>query len=171
MLRLRMAQWGNDFPAGRHRLAGAIGVAIGLALLVGALAGCGQTVGGTPQNCGTVQLRGAVTLGGTDATRAESCFYHAYQQCQRASLAVNEMGVDAGTDRTFNTQAGSNGGCAVSDAVYTYVIPTNHTNTKTYTCAGLSQKENGLLFSGCGADGDVFVPAAASGTPASTPAT
>jgi hypothetical protein len=142
-----------------------------VALLLGALvAGCGQTAGGTlapvgstpaPQNCGAVQLRGTATLNGTDAGQAETCFYQAYQQCQRASLAVNEMGVDAGTDRTFTTQAGSRGACGIADAVYSYVIPTQHSSTTTYNCTGLSRKDGGLLFSACGADGDFYVPAPA----------
>jgi len=142
-----------------------LGVVLGITLLGAAVAGCGQTAGGNPapQNCGTVQLRGASLMDGANAGQAETCFYQAFQHCQRASLAVNEMGVDSGTDRTFTTVAGSGAGCVISDAVSTYVIPTQHSNTTSYTCAGLSRKDGGLLFSSCGADGDVYVPASANG--------
>lgn len=140
-----------------------LGVALGMALLGAAVAGCSQAAGSNPapQNCGTVQLRGTTLVDGANAGQAETCFYQAFQQCQRASLAVNEMGVDAGTDRTFSTAAGSGPGCVISDAVTTYVVPTRHNTTTTYTCAGLSRKDGGLLFSSCGADGDVYVPASA----------
>ncbi len=142
-----------------------LGVALGIALLGAAVAGCGQAAGSNPppQNCGTVQLHGTALVDGANAGQAETCFYQAFQQCQRVSLAVNEMGVDAGTDRVFSTASGGAPGCVISDAVTTYVIPTQHNITKTYTCAGLSRKDGGLLFSSCGADGDIYVPASADG--------
>jgi hypothetical protein len=135
-----------------------------------ALAACGEVAGGTsaPQSCGTVHLRGGATLDIGDAGQAETCFYQAFQQCRRVSLAVDEMGVDSGVDRTFSTQPGNDGECVISDAVHTYVIPTRHDSTTTYTCAGVSRKDGGLLFSWCGGDGDISVPAPAP-TPTSGP--
>jgi hypothetical protein len=44
--------------------------------------------------------------------------------------------------------------------VQTYVVPTNHQTTRTYTCAGLQHKDGGLLITGCGNEGDVFIPPA-----------
>jgi hypothetical protein len=142
-----------------------LALALGITLLGAVLTGCGQAATNIPppQNCGTVQLRGIVLVDGASAGQAETCFYQAFQQCQRASLAVNEMGVDAGTDRVFSTASGSGSDCIISDMVTTYVVPTQHNTTKTYTCASLSRKDGGLLFSSCGADGDVYVPASANG--------
>lgn len=144
-----------------HRL---LLIGIGLGLFALAVAGCGQTsnAGASPQNCGTVVVRANSTPTGTTATQAENCFYQAYQHCASATLTVNEMGVDAGTDRTFTTVSRS-GGCAISESVTTYVVPRGQNPTTTYTCTGLSQQSDGLHFSSCGADGNIFVPAPAAG--------
>lgn len=97
------------------------------------------------------------------AAQAETCFYQAYQRCSPATLVVDDMGIDAGTDRTFTTQPRNQGGCAVSDVATTYVVPRGKNAPATYTCSGLTQQSDGLHFSACGADGNLFVPAPGNG--------
>lgn len=133
------------------------------------LAGCGSNTGSgdaqnptptTPtqvQKCGAVQTnpRG-VPLNGTAAKKAEDCFWQAYQKCSPATLVYTLTGVDTVKVRTFALQ--NNGGhCSVSDAVQHTIVPAPLSAAKTYTCAGVTQKPDGLHLSGCGEDGDVVV--------------
>jgi hypothetical protein len=136
-------------------------VGLGLLALMG-LAACAPSQNGgspgKPQACGTVQVRGnGQVVDTTKAQQAENCFWQAYQQCQAATIIVTTMGVDSGINRTF-TVIPKDGGCKVSDAEQSYVVP-NHTGPlNTYTCASVQQLSNGLLFHSCGVDGDVQVP-------------
>lgn len=139
------------------------------ALLACALAACGQTGGQTsttgsaPQNCGTVTIHGPMPPTDAAAAQVESCFYQAYQRCSPATLSADDMGIDAGTDRTFAIQPGSQGGCTLTDVATTYVVPRGKNAPVTYRCTGLSQQSDGLHFSACGADGSLFIPAPAHG--------
>jgi hypothetical protein len=136
----------------------ALVAALGVAFLVVAVGGCGiSTNGGAnqpPKDCGTVNTRGPTLDSGASA---ETCFYQGYTQCQAVSMTYTQMGVDAGATRTFGTTPNGSG-CAVTDTLQTYVIPTNSNHTSTYTCSGVKQQNGGLLFTSCGQDGDVVVP-------------
>jgi len=141
--------------------------ALGAALGVGLLAGCGQTIvgGGTgtpqaPKNCGTV-ASGPTAVQPSDPSSVENCFYDGFTRCAAVTMTYSQMGVDAGVTRTFKAQP-KGGGCGVSDTVHNYVIPTKTDHTATYDCASVARKGGGLLFSACGQDGDVLVPGASS---------
>jgi hypothetical protein len=142
-----------------------LGLVLGLALAGADLASCGQASIPVP-TCGTVNVNhlGQVSNGAA-AGEAETCFYHAFQQCQQASLGVTWMtGVDTGAQDLFSVQSGSGGKCSISDAQYSYVN-TSVSLTTTVTCAGLSRQNGGMLFTSCGAR-NVSIPA-----PAPTPST
>lgn len=165
--RLRERQW-----TGALRV---LIVVIGMLLVGAGMAACvpgqgGTTTGGQPPStptlpaqglkCGHVQLGGTQQgpLNGTAAKQAEDCFWRAYQQCHSATLTVTMMAVDAGATHSF-TIAKANGNCTITDAVQTYVIPTNIRKSVTYTCGKLEQTSSGLVFSSCGALGTVTIPA------------
>jgi hypothetical protein len=124
----------------------------------GSTAGAGQTPL-LPQQCGSIHMTQGLGRVSDNAGQAESCFWQAYQQCQAATLSFTTMGIDAGSIRAFTiTPNGS--GCIVQDTIQYYVVPKGNGPSHTYTCAGLSQPEQGgLLFAACGADGNVAVPA------------
>jgi hypothetical protein len=106
--------------------------------------------------CGSVSvLGGRVTSG--DPQQVESCFYQAYQQCSPATMSATLSGVDAGTKHTFSLQ-GFPGNCAIQDERQTFVVPRPSGPATTVSCAGLSDTGNGLLFSSCGAFGDILIP-------------
>ncbi len=154
-------------------------LSIGLLLVVfmlglaacGSNTGSGYAPGPTPttqtqlQLCGTVMTnpRGIPTDVPT-ATRAENCFWQAFQKCAPASLVYTLFGVDTATARTFIVRANGDH-CTVTDTVkHTMVpaLPTPLTAPATYTCSGIAQKSDGLHFSGCGQDGDIVVALQAS---------
>ena len=147
-----------------------LGLATAL-VLVGGLAGCGATgggssnsTGGPPVDCGTVTVREGpnTVLNGDKAGPAEDCFWRAFQRCQVASLVVTAMGVDAGVTRTFTTVPQRGGGCGLSDKREHYVVPSGTSQAETFTCASLTQVTGGgLVAKGCGADGDITIPAPA----------
>lgn len=142
---------------------------LGLAGIL-ALAGCGATASGSPTttggpttNCGTVTVRQGpnTVLNGDKAGPAEDCFWRAFHQCHAATLTVTAMGVDAGVTRTL-TIVSKSGGCGLTDKSEHYVIPSNTHQVTTFTCATLTQATGGgLVAKGCGADGDVTIPAPA----------
>lgn len=137
---------------------GIVILSLGLAACTpGSSTGAGQTPT-APQQCGSVQITEGLQKVSSNATQAENCFWQAYQQCQTATLMVTMMGIDAGTTRTFALSPNGNA-CKVQDTVQYYVVPKGNSPAKTYTCAGLTQPRlGGLLFTACGADGNVTVP-------------
>lgn len=138
-----------------------------VALLGTALVACGSpsasgqgSITPVPNGaCGTIQLRGGATVLSSTPPQAETCFWQAYTRCQSATLVVNSIGVDAGTDRTFSVKRSTSGSCTISDKAQTFVAPTSGGHVNTYTCAGLIQQHGGLLFQSCGNDGSISVPA------------
>jgi hypothetical protein len=100
-------------------------------------------------------------LNGDKAGPAEACFWQAFHHCQAAALTVTAMGVDAGETRTLTTVP-QGSGCGLTDKREHYVIPTNTHQVTNFTCASLAQQSGGgLVAKGCGADGDVTIPAPA----------
>lgn len=152
-------------PARRLATRAMAGIPVLITVLAFLVAGCGQGIQAgagaststQAQNCGTVTIHQANNSTDASASTPESCFYSAYQKCASATLTVTTMGVDAGTTRTFTTQA-NNATCRITDAVSTYVVPHPPSTAKTYTCTDLTKQSDGLHFSSCGADGNVFVP-------------
>lgn len=156
----------------RRVLAMTLTITVAGAALAVALAACdsgssgpqAQGTPGAPQNCGTVLISGGrqAPTNGPVAQQAETCFSRAYAKCQAAALTLTIMGVDSGVIRTFTLQRNSGGACQVMDARHTYIAPSHDSPTATFTCAGLQAAQGaqgGLVVVGCGADGDIAIPA------------
>ena len=142
---------------------------IALAAVMLILSACGSkstTTGGQPgstpaaqvQKCGSVETspNGLITSA-TQAKLAESCFWQAYQQCHAATLNFTKHSLDTGAIYAF-TIVNTNGQCSISNATQTYIAPHPPKSGKTYTCTGLTQQADGLLFTSCGEVGDIVVP-------------
>ena len=146
-------------PAARRSLAARTCalVVLGIVLAGAALTACAGSSSGPPpakRDCGAIhQGAGGIQ---SDPT-AEQCFARAYTSCHPATLEYTFTGVDAGATHTFTVAPQAYGGCSLTDTVQSYVIP-SHNTTRTYTCAGLKQQGGGLLITGCGNEGDVFIP-------------
>jgi hypothetical protein len=132
----------------------------------GALLACAVT---TPiehnvfQQCGTVRTAVGHVLpqDAAAATAAESCFARAYTTgCQASVLTYTSMGVDTGVTQTFS-ESRFNGACAVKDTVQGYTANGGGKTfpSQTSACTSVRQQADGLLFTSCGAAGDVLVPA------------
>jgi hypothetical protein len=108
--------------------------------------------------CGTVQGFGnlKVPVADTGAEQAKNCFWHAFQQCQPTSLVYIIGGVDTVLIRTFMIH-NENGMCLISDAKQWHISSNLLSAPEIFACADLLQKPDGLYFSGCGKDGDIFV--------------
>jgi len=109
--------------------------------------------------CGEIFQNSAEVTGvGTDlsVSQIEACFWRAYQARMTTTLlytADDEVIVT----RTFTIQP-SGGTCMISDSTrHAGVAPGSSTLTAV-ACAGVEQRDGGLLVNGCGADGTSFVP-------------
>jgi hypothetical protein len=110
------------------------------------------------QACGEVRTLGPNAPRDAAALQAEDCFFQAFQQCQLATLTVTMSGVDAGTINRFAIEKqGDN--CRISGSLVRYVVPRPTPMPEQFICQGLTRKNGGLLFSACGAQGDIVVPA------------
>ena len=94
------------------------------------------------------------------AQAAEQCFADAIPACMATALAVTWLGVDAGVTRTFSL-SGTTANCTITDEVQHYRVPAGVPPgaTATYICLSAATAADSLQFLGCGADGDVTVPA------------
>ncbi len=112
------------------------------------------------QKCGVVQSLGSLEVppGDTRAERVETCLWQAFQHCRPATLVFINNSPGTALIRTF-TIFSNNGACSISDARQQRSASNPPSVAETYTCTGLVQKPGGLLFTACGKDGDVFVPA------------
>ena len=96
--------------------------------------------------------------GDKSAQLAEDCFFQAFQQCRAAALTVTMSGVDAGTINRFTLEKNGDR-CRIVDSVVIYVVPRPTAAPQVSTCADLVRQNGGLLFKGCGDQGDILVPA------------
>jgi hypothetical protein len=112
----------------------------------------------TARACGEVRTLGPNPPREAAALQAEDCFFKAFQQCQAATLTVTMAGVDAGTINNFALEKqGDN--CRITGSVVRYVVPRPTPVPEQFICQGLTRKNGGLLFTACGAQGDIVVPA------------
>lgn len=132
---------------------------LGLAVLV--LVGFGLTKCAAPslpapigENCGAVQSHGG--LYARDDNQAEQCLWQAYQRCQTASLRWDLILVDTGFHNLVTIQR-QGATCAVTYYTqgYSANVPSPSTPLDTYSCGGLRQQSGGIVFTACGAAGDV----------------
>ena len=106
-------------------------------------------------DCGTVSLNGPTAPHDPGAASAESCLLDAYQACRYASLTVVSQTMDSRTTTVFSV--GSSVGCGVMASNTTQFPPAAPRNSA-FTCAAMSRRDGGLLFSDCGNTGDIVVP-------------
>jgi hypothetical protein len=112
-----------------------------------------------------VPLGSTVVLNGAQAGPAEDCLWQAFQSCQAATLDLTALGPDASETHTFTTVP-QRGACGLTDTRAQDVsLPPTGTPTQqptTFTCASLAHPAGGgLVAQGCGADGDLCLPAPA----------
>lgn len=151
---------------------------LGLSVLLLLLAACGTQVTGTTsgssgptvtpnttptttaQNCGAVHTMHLLIVPADEnkARTVEDCFWQAYRLCHAATLTYVQSSVDTSKIHTFMLKGRSNQ-CIISDALENQVAPRAPKPIGNYTCAGLTQKNDGLYFNACGSDGNIVVPA------------
>ena len=112
----------------------------------------------TNERCGAVELGSPPT--NTDEAQARySCFAAAIPNCDAVSLIVSAHTADAIVTRTFLTEAGERG-CTVAETVER--SQNGKSTTDSNICSGVRREKDAIVFSSCGRDGDVAVPAVAS---------
>lgn len=117
---------------------------------------------GTPKqavNCGTLHSNyaGLLSSDKASAQQVESCFYHAYQQCQAATLTFQQTSIDSGSVNHLSVKS-ANGACVLSDGVQHFIAPKPPGGIITYTCASASMLADGLHIASCGDAGEVVIP-------------
>ncbi len=105
-------------------------------------------------------MRGPNPPSDPSARQAENCLWNAYQQSRSAKLVVTITSVDTVDMHTISLDNNS-GRASITDTAQRRIVPSRPLQPQTYNCAGLTQKQNGLLFQSCGAEGDLYVPAPA----------
>jgi hypothetical protein len=103
---------------------------------------------------GTVEIDAGYN--GLSVSQIEECFWRAYQTCTPATLLYSAAGRFYFM-RTFAIQP-SGSACKINDSSRQAGTAPNTTILTTIACAGLAQRDGGLLISGCGSDGTIFVP-------------
>jgi hypothetical protein len=132
----------------------------GAALLL-AFSGCAANQASpTPiqsgRNCGTVSVIAQDPPTDRSALSVEQCFQTAYRACQAGTtLTLETRGTDLLNKSTFTLTGGSP--CGISGVTETTIVPSRH-STVSYSCERLSEKNGGLLLTGCGRAGDIFIP-------------
>ncbi len=124
------------------------------------------------QDCGAVDLMASgVAVSRPSSPDPIACFVSAYAMCQAATLVYSGYLSDVSNpddlaEAHFVSFQPQNGDCAVSD-VDDRLFGVPREQITQYACAGLQpQPDRGLVVSGCGAEGDVHIPAP---TPTPTP--
>jgi hypothetical protein len=141
-------------------------VAVATAILVAT--GLGSTVVQSLQpypqivgkNCGAITAGEGGRAG--DFTSSEQCLWNAYETCQAATLVYNNAGLDFTVTHAVSLQKHGES-CTVTDATQgnqdgSLSQPTRNT----YHCRGIEQQARGLVILGCGAEGNVTIPASPS---------
>jgi hypothetical protein len=111
------------------------------------------------KQCGTLTAGARGTAG--DFTASEQCLWHAYQTCQAATLVYNEVGLDFTETHAVSEQP-HGARCSVTDATQGQQDGSGQTTQTSYQCRGMEQQARGLVMLGCGAEGDITIPASAS---------
>lgn len=139
-----------------------------LALFFGiGLVACGNGASGEdaspsslPQQCGMILQMRSSSVPQQSAGQVQKigdCFWHAFQQCQAATLVYVVKSIDTITQHSF-TVGRNNTTCTISDAVQRTVIPKAPSAVRTFTCTTLTNDQEVLHFKGCGQDGDITIP-------------
>ena len=113
-----------------------------------------------PVVCGNISQFGprpTPTTAKGDPQKVADCFWHAYQQCQAASMNLITSSVDTVQTRTFQLQKKGNA-CQISDKLQMTVIPRPPHVVNVYTCASVSRQATTLQFIDCQADNTITIP-------------
>lgn len=152
-----------------HVTTAAVSIGLLIALLSIGLAACSSVLGGPPpptqppvQQCGTVHTLGphVVAADQAGAKQAEDCLWQAFQECLPATFVFVMGSVDTVLTRTFTVETDNKGNCSLSDMRQFRMLPSPPEAPKTYLCKSMIEKTDGLHFSGCNVDGDIFAPVA-----------
>jgi hypothetical protein len=173
---------------GWPRLAAVTGLALPCLLMAACSQGNGRPGGSaTPTaspvrtvgpSCGSVSallVSGSASDGASGAMpRPMACFLAAYAVCTPKTLGFTAHGVDTGVTHTFSLQRSGAGRCAVADDAQTYSanFGGSHGPVQHFACAGVLARDGALIVQGCGAEGNITIPATAipfslGGTPTS----
>jgi hypothetical protein len=107
-------------------------------------------------NCGTITDGEHGAAG--DFPASEQCLWHAYETCQAATLVYKNWGLDfIGTHAVTVYQHDKN--CLVTDATQGVLEGHGELARDSYQCTGMEQQASGLVLLGCGAEGDITIPA------------
>jgi hypothetical protein len=109
------------------------------------------------KNCGTITAGEGGMAG--DFTPAEQCLWHAYETCQAATLVYKNAGLDFTETHAVSVQK-HGGNCSVTDATQGKQDSSfGQPSRLSYQCSGMAQQASGLVILGCGAEGNVTIPA------------
>src|SRR5579872_3867998 len=108
--------------------------------------------------CGAVEL-GSPPTASDEAQARYTCFATAAQVCDAVSLTVSAHTADSIVTRTFLTEQGDRG-CNIAETVER--AQNGKTTTDSNLCTGARREKDGIVFTGCGHDGDVVIPPVAS---------
>lgn len=107
-------------------------------------------------NCGTIRISATPIVVDAKTRDAKECFWHAYQQCQAATLTVNFTGVDTITRRILTLSQGTP--CHVTVVVQHSIVPQPVKTTGNYSCGSIDRTSQALVIKTCGKDGDITIP-------------
>lgn len=85
---------------------------------------------------------------------------YAYEACQAATLVYTFGGLDDTVTHTVSVQP-HGAGCSVTDATID-AGPPHRTSRNDFQCHGMEQQGGALVLLGCGAEGDITIPASPS---------
>jgi len=105
--------------------------------------------------CGSLDIGASSS---TDVSAAENCFSHAYAGCDGATFSVAYKGAADGVARTFEMFRSANDDSCQLVEVVDHFKAGLLTSSDTYLCASVRQAADGITFTKCGPEGDVFVP-------------
>jgi len=108
--------------------------------------------------CGSMEL-GSPPTSSDEAQARFNCFTAALQTCDPVALVVSAHTPDAIVTRTFLTEVGDHG-CNIAETVERG--KGGGSTTETNLCSDVRKNKDGLVFTACGKDGDVAIPAVAS---------
>lgn len=110
-------------------------------------------------NCGSVSngLSETSSSAKSNTQKAVTCFSHAYQQCQPATLTFTTFAVDTGAIHHFSVQENGSS-CSIHDSEQNYRAPKPPGTANMYPCSTMLMQRNGLSIQQCGKLGTITIP-------------
>jgi hypothetical protein len=139
-------------------------VACGSAITTSGGPGAAPSATASPMvlSCGSISAAGPQqrSPATNDPRRAEECFVRAFHACQPATLQYTQVGVDSGVIHHFSIKQQS-GRCNLIDATEHFIAPSPPRAAASYTCRDVRKLGSVYTIIGCGAEGDITLPAPA----------